>query len=135
MMILALDFLAAVVLTGFVLFGLLIPLSSLWSEFLPHAVQLLDPEVLAAAKITVIQAGLSASISLIAGILLAMSSSENWRGSRAPCASLWRSGRRCRCGMDGASSESSELQFVRGDHRAGFLQHSVGRAVDDASAG
>lgn len=72
MMILALDFLAAVVLTGFVLFGLLIPLSSLWSEFLPHAVQLLDPEVLAAAKITVIQAGLSASISLIAGILLAM---------------------------------------------------------------
>ena len=66
-----LDLLAFGVLGAFVFLGLLIPLTALWTEFLPHAVYLLDSEVIAAVKMTVLQAGVSAGISVLLGIVFA----------------------------------------------------------------
>ena len=72
MIVLALDIVAFVGLGAFILLGLLIPLSAVWGEFLPQLGNFFDPEIVAAARITALQASLSAGISLVLGVLLAL---------------------------------------------------------------
>jgi thiamine transport system permease protein len=66
-----LDLAAFIGLGAFIFLGLLIPLTALWGEFLPQISNFFAPEVMAAVRMTVFQAGLSAMISVALGVFLA----------------------------------------------------------------
>jgi len=77
------DAMAFLAIAVFIVFGLAIPLGSLGAQFFRHVSDLWDPEILDAARITAFQASVSAGISTIAGVAIALALPRDSRLVRA----------------------------------------------------